>query len=80
MTRWSSRGSARGRAAPSQDPEGTYDASYRPVAIDGDLAVVVGVEHLHGSAGQSYDNCWLMRFDAEGRCREFTEWFMARPL
>ena len=51
-TRSSNRGSARGRRAPSRDREGTYDASYRPVAIDGDLAVVVGDEHLHGSAGR----------------------------
>ena len=26
-----------------------------------------------------YDNCWLIRFDDRGRCREFTEWFMERP-
>ena len=26
-----------------------------------------------------YDNCFVMRFDGDGRCREFTEWFMKRP-
>jgi hypothetical protein len=26
-----------------------------------------------------YDNCFVIRFDAEGRCREFTEWFIERP-
>ena len=35
-----------GESAPSRDREGTYDASYRPVAIDGDLAVAVGREHV----------------------------------
>jgi ketosteroid isomerase-like protein len=68
-----------GETAPSQDPEGTYDASYRPVAIDGDLAVVVGVSY-YTDPPATYDNCWLIRFDSEGRCREFTEWFMTRPL
>jgi hypothetical protein len=68
-----------GETAPSQDREGTYHASYRPVAIDGDLAVVVGVS-TYADPPATYDNCWLIRFDSEGRCREFTEWFMARPL
>ena len=26
-----------------------------------------------------YDNCFVMRFDAAGRCREFTEWYVRRP-
>ena len=67
-----------GNGAPSRDREGTYDASYRSVAIDGDLAVVVGVS-TYTDPPAIYDNCWLVRFDAEGRCREFTEWFMERP-
>jgi hypothetical protein len=28
---------------------------------------------------QGWDNCFVMRFDPEGRCREFTEWFIERP-
>jgi hypothetical protein len=67
-----------GDGAPSPDAEGTYDAAYRPVALDGDLAVVVGVSS-YTDPPAVYDNCFLIRFDAEGRCREFTEWFMKRP-
>jgi ketosteroid isomerase-like protein len=67
-----------GDGAPSQDREGTYDASYRPVAIDGDLAVVVGTSS-YADPPTVYDNCWIVRFDDSGRCREFTEWFMERP-
>jgi hypothetical protein len=26
-----------------------------------------------------YDNCFVMRFDADGRCRKFTEWYVKRP-
>jgi len=26
-----------------------------------------------------YDNCFVMRFDSAGRCREFTEWYVRRP-
>ena len=26
-----------------------------------------------------YDNIFLLRFDEEGRCLEYREWFMERP-
>ena len=32
-----------------------------------------------GPIDEIYDNCFVMRFDADGRCREFTEWFVKRP-
>ena len=38
--------------ASSRDPEGTYDASYAPVAVDGDVAVATGSQHLHAGAGR----------------------------
>ena len=28
---------------------------------------------------QVYENCFVIRFDADGRCREFTEYFIERP-
>jgi ketosteroid isomerase-like protein len=69
--------------ASSRDDEGTYDASYAPVAIAGDVAVATGsstyFERPGGAVEKVYDNCFVMRFDAEGRCRDFTEWFMKRP-
>ena len=65
------------------DEPGTYDGAYEPVAVDGDLAVAVGAStYTRGPGGPIraiYDNCFLIRFDAEGRCREFTEWYMKRP-
>jgi ketosteroid isomerase-like protein len=67
-----------GEGAPAEDAEGTYDAEYRPVAIDGDVAVVVGVS-TYTDPAVVYDNCFVIRFDDNGRCREFTEWFMKRP-
>ena len=69
--------------ASERDEEGTYDASYHPVAVEGDLAVAVGASTYltepGGPVEKVYDNCFVMRFDAEGRCREFTEWYMRRP-
>ncbi len=69
--------------ASTRDEPGTYAGSYRPVAVDGDVAVAVGMstysERPGGPVTTTYDNCWVIRFDGEGRCREFTEWYMKRP-
>ena len=69
--------------ASSRDPEGTYDASYAPVAVDGDVVVATGSssysERPGGPVKKVYDNCFVMRFDGDRRCREFTEWFIQRP-
>jgi hypothetical protein len=69
--------------ASTRDPEGTYDATYRVVALDGDVAVATGTSTYLTSPGgpidKVFDNCFVMRFDAAGRCREFTEWYIQRP-
>jgi hypothetical protein len=77
-----------------EDPDdpGTYDAHYEPLAVDGDVAVATGTSTYYaadGSIEKVYDNCYVMRFAPDGRCREFTErplaatledeWFMERP-
>jgi ketosteroid isomerase-like protein len=64
------------------DAPGTYDATYAPAALDGDLAVATGTSTYLAadrSVDKVYDNCFLIRFAPDGRCREFTEWFMERP-
>jgi ketosteroid isomerase-like protein len=69
--------------ASSRDAEGTYDATYRTVAVDGDVAVATGNSSYRDAPGgpvsRVFDNCFVMRFDADGRCREFTEWYVERP-
>jgi ketosteroid isomerase-like protein len=68
--------------ASERDEPGTYEAGYRAVAVDGDVAVATGSSSYRDSPDgpivRVYDNCFVMRFDSEGRCREFTEWFMQR--
>ena len=69
--------------ASTRDELGTYDAFYEPVAVDGDVAVATGtstyVVEPGGAIDAVYDNCFVVRFDDEGRCREFTEWYVKRP-
>jgi len=70
-------------AASTRDEQGTYDASYRAVAVDGDVAVAIGSSSYSSRPGgpveRVFDNCFVLRFDSEGRCSEFTEWFIERP-
>lgn len=63
----------------SRDAPDSWGAEYRPLAIDGDLAVTVGRTVYFKpdrSVDQTYENLWVLRFDADGRCSDFTEWFM----
>jgi hypothetical protein len=69
--------------AGTRDELGTYDAEYSAVAVDGDTAVATGwssyKDSADGPVARTYDNCFVMRFAEDGRCREFTEWFIKRP-
>ena len=60
--------------ASTRDEPGTYDARYTPYAVDGDLVVASGTsvyqDHPDGPVRHTFDNCFLMRFDSSGRCRE----------
>jgi len=68
--------------ASDRDEPDTFEAAYRAVAVDGDRAVATGISSYREEPGgpivRVYDNCFVMQFDSEGRCREFTEWFMER--
>jgi ketosteroid isomerase-like protein len=64
------------------DEEGTYEGRYRPVLVAGDEAVARGYSrYLDGDGGvvKEYDNLFLLRFDADGRCAEYREWYMRKP-
>jgi uncharacterized protein Veg len=46
------------------------------------VAVAVGMSSYRDASGlidRVYDNIFVVRFDDDGRCREFTEWYMKRP-
>jgi ketosteroid isomerase-like protein len=68
--------------ASSRDAPGTYEASYSPVAVDGDVVVATGTSRYRetpdGPVTRVYDNCFVMRFDDAGQCREFTEYYTKR--
>jgi uncharacterized protein (TIGR02246 family) len=62
---------------------GGYDAAYRPIAIDGPIVVTHGrtrfFDPASGETVTEYDNVWVLKFAADGRCAEFHEWYAGRP-
>jgi hypothetical protein len=67
-----------------RDAPGTYDAHYEPWVVDGDRAVAIGHSRYWTDASRSqlaevFDNCYLLRFDDDGRCSMFTEYFVKEP-
>ena len=78
---WLGEGDHEGASA--RDAPGTYDASYVAIAVDGDVAVATGsstyVSEPGGPVDKVFDNCIVIRFDGDGRCLEYTEWYMQRP-
>jgi len=65
-----------------QDAPGSWSATYEAYAVDGDRAVAVGeTRYLEadGSIRTVFHNVWPLRFDADGRCAEFTEFYMEVP-
>lgn len=78
VSSWLGDGDAEG--ASTRDEPGTYDADYRAVAVDDHVAVAVGSTRYSEPTGpRVFDNCFVIRFDPEGRCCAFTEWYIERP-
>jgi SnoaL-like domain len=76
-------GESEADGASTRDEPETYDATYAPVAVDGDVVVATGTSRYRevprGPVVRVYENCFVMRFDDAGRCREFTEYYLKRP-
>ena len=55
---------------------GAWEARYEAWAVDGDRAVATGTSRYDDADGKrTYHNVFLLTFDADGRCWEFTEIF-----
>ena len=59
-----------------KDEPGTWSFRYQILAVAGDLAFVRGWTHYDDPP--DFSNLWVIRFDGDGRCVEFTEWWMER--
>jgi hypothetical protein len=65
------------------DTPGTYDGHYEPIMIEGDCAMANGrslyFEQNGSTPRAEWNNIFVLRFDDEGRCSEYREWYMQRP-
>ena len=56
-----------------QDAPGSTTFTWSPVVVTNDTAIIQG-ETDYGSV--KFSNLWVIRFAADGRATEFTEWWM----
>lgn len=53
-------------------PDEEFELTHEIVAVDDDAAVArIAVTY---ATGAEYRDLWIVRFDEDGRCREFEEW------
>ena len=62
-----------------EDEPGTFDAAYECWALEGDRAVGVGTSTYTAPERKVYDNAFLLVFNGDGRCADFTELYIKRP-
>jgi hypothetical protein len=60
-----------------RDEPGSWEARYEVLLTDGDRAVATGETRY--AVGRTFSNIFVLAFDDEGRCREFTEWYVEHP-
>ena len=61
------------------DEPDSWEAQYAPYAVDDDRAVATGISRYFAKDDQPervYHNVFLLRFDPDGRCSDFTEYWM----
>jgi SnoaL-like protein len=61
-----------------KDEQGAATFDWQPLVVTPDLSIATGTATYH-EPPHIYSNLWLVRLDPDGRCREFTEWWMEHP-
>ena len=65
------------------DAPSTYAGHYEPLLIEGDRAVANGRSRYFEADGTTlrteFDNVFVLRFDGDGRCADYREWYFERP-
>jgi ketosteroid isomerase-like protein len=65
-----------------EDPTQEWEVSYQPFVVEGNRMVATGTSRYlpgNGEEERFYYNVFLVEFDDEGRCRDFTEYFVKEP-
>jgi ketosteroid isomerase-like protein len=59
-----------------KDEPGEAGFDWHPLVATDDVAIIQGTTTY---PDETYSNLWVMRLDDDGRCRQFTEWWMEHP-
>lgn len=59
-----------------KDEPGETSFEWQPISITDEVAVISGTTRYPESA---YSNLWVLRLNPDGRCRQFSEWWMEHP-
>jgi len=57
------------------DEPDNWDFEWQPLVETDDLAVITGTTRYQDPPA-SYRNLFVIRFEPDGRCRDFTEWYI----
>lgn len=66
----------------AEEETGTWEAAYEPLAVEDEVHVSVGwtrYADAEGALRDEYSNIFVCRFDDDGRCTQFSEWWMRAP-
>ncbi|HKG55763.1 MAG TPA: nuclear transport factor 2 family protein [Candidatus Limnocylindrales bacterium] len=74
---WNGRAAIRDEWLARRDEPDTWTFEWELIAADGDVGVVQA-RTMYRDPAHEYSNIWVVRFDEDGRCREFTEWWVER--
>jgi uncharacterized protein (TIGR02246 family) len=61
-----------------KDEPGQARFTWQPLVVSDEVAVIHG-QTSYQTPPRTYSNLWVIRLDADGRCTEFTEWWMEHP-
>jgi uncharacterized protein (TIGR02246 family) len=61
-----------------KDEPGQVTFEWQPLVETREVAVITGMT-TYKEPAIVYSNLWVMHLDADGRCRELTEWWMKHP-
>jgi uncharacterized protein (TIGR02246 family) len=59
-----------------KDKPGETSFEWQPISITDEVAVVSGTTRYPTTV---YSNLWVIRLAPDGRCKEFSEWWMEHP-
>lgn len=62
-----------------EGPDEGFTMAFVVLAVEGDTGVA-RVDVKYAGTGHRYLDLWVARFAADGRCREFEEWFWLEPV